>query len=205
MISSMSLRERKKAEKLQRIVAAAQALFAEKGFDKTTTREIAQRAQIGTGTLFTYVESKEELVILIWDEQVQAIMHQRMATIPKDAELIEQILHMFAGLFDFYAEAHELAVVYLQQALWAEGSARDRVEARNAEFMAAMVQMLQAAQARKEVRADLPLMETALILFGSYAMSLMSFLRGDLPDVTAALDLSRRTLAIQLQGFQATR
>ena len=70
--------------------------------------------------------------------------------------------------------------------------------------MTAMVEMLQNAQARNEVRADLPLFEASYILFGSYAMTLVSLLRGDVPDVSTALDLSRRMLALQLQGFQAT-
>ena len=38
------------------------ALFAENGFDKTSTQLIAKKAGIGTGTLFGLFSSKEELV-----------------------------------------------------------------------------------------------------------------------------------------------
>jgi len=45
----MGRRERNKQEKLDRILAAAKDLFAAKGFNETTTQEIADRADIGTG------------------------------------------------------------------------------------------------------------------------------------------------------------
>jgi AcrR family transcriptional regulator len=47
----------------QRIVAAALELFAEKGYDGTTTQTIAQRAGVSEKTLFKHFRSKENLFI----------------------------------------------------------------------------------------------------------------------------------------------
>jgi len=58
-------RERNKLDKLQRITAAAGELFAERGVDDVTTQEIADRADIGTGTLFLYAKTKAELLLLV--------------------------------------------------------------------------------------------------------------------------------------------
>jgi AcrR family transcriptional regulator len=58
-------RERNKQEKLDRIVAAATELFAERGVDEVTTQEIADKADIGAGTLFLYARSKGELLLLV--------------------------------------------------------------------------------------------------------------------------------------------
>ena len=58
-------RERNKQEKRARIIAAAKALFGSKGFADTTTQEIAEKADIGTGTLFLYAKSKEELLVAL--------------------------------------------------------------------------------------------------------------------------------------------
>src|SRR4051812_1231077 len=52
--------EAKNATK-ERIVAAALDLFRKRGFDSTTTRDIAQAAQIATGTLFNYFPTKESI------------------------------------------------------------------------------------------------------------------------------------------------
>ena len=58
-------RERNKQEKLDRITAAASELFAERGVDEVTTQEIADKADIGAGTLFLYAKSKGELLLLV--------------------------------------------------------------------------------------------------------------------------------------------
>lgn len=51
-----------KAATRQAILQAARRLFAEKGFGATTTRDIAQAAEIATGTLFNYFPTKEAIV-----------------------------------------------------------------------------------------------------------------------------------------------
>ena len=58
-------RERNKQEKLDRITAAASELFAEHGVDEVTTQQIADKADIGTGTLFLYAKTKGELLLLV--------------------------------------------------------------------------------------------------------------------------------------------
>src|SRR5688500_17653505 len=58
-------RERNKRDKLERIIAAARDLFDTYGVDAVTTQQIADRADIGTGTLFLYAKSKSELLLLV--------------------------------------------------------------------------------------------------------------------------------------------
>ena len=61
----VSRRERNKQAKLDRITAAARELFAEHGIDEVTTQQIAEKADIGAGTLFLYAKSKGELLLLV--------------------------------------------------------------------------------------------------------------------------------------------
>ena len=58
-------RERNKQQKLDRITAAASELFAEHGVEDVTTQQIADKADIGTGTLFLYAKTKGELLLLV--------------------------------------------------------------------------------------------------------------------------------------------
>ncbi|MFB2554485.1 TetR/AcrR family transcriptional regulator [Herbiconiux liangxiaofengii] len=63
--ASPGRRERNKQQKLDRITAAADELFSRHGVDEVTTQQIADAADIGTGTLFLYARSKAELLLLV--------------------------------------------------------------------------------------------------------------------------------------------
>lgn len=52
----------------QRILDAAQRLFAQQSFDSATTREIARTAKIAAGTLFNYFPSKESIALCLVSE-----------------------------------------------------------------------------------------------------------------------------------------
>ena len=73
-------RERNKQDKLQRITAAARELFTEHGVDDVTTQQIADKADIGTGTLFLYAKNKGELLLLVQNSSyVDALAEGRAA------------------------------------------------------------------------------------------------------------------------------
>ena len=52
--------------KKEAIIYAALKLFVENGFHGTATGKIAQEAGVGTGTLFTYFKTKDELVMSLY-------------------------------------------------------------------------------------------------------------------------------------------
>jgi TetR/AcrR family transcriptional regulator len=73
-------RERNKQDKLDRITAAAGELFAAHGVDDVTTQQIADKADIGTGTLFLYAKTKGELLLLVQNSSyVDALARGRAA------------------------------------------------------------------------------------------------------------------------------
>ena len=53
----------KSAETRQRILDNALSLFRQKGFDKTTMREIAQESGVALGSAYYYFKTKEKLVL----------------------------------------------------------------------------------------------------------------------------------------------
>ena len=54
-------KEREKEHRREEILAAAQAVFFEKGLQNSTMDEIAERAELSKGTLYLYYKSKEDL------------------------------------------------------------------------------------------------------------------------------------------------
>ncbi|WP_026554707.1 TetR/AcrR family transcriptional regulator [Arthrobacter sp. 35W] len=87
-------RERNKQAKLDRIMAAAHELFAEHGVDDVTTQQIADKADIGTGTLFLYAKTKGELLLLVQNSSyADALARGRAA-----AEAIPDVLDAVMAL-----------------------------------------------------------------------------------------------------------
>lgn len=68
------LRERKKQMTRQAILDASVALFAERGYDGVTVAQIADAANVSVKTLFTYFDSKEDLVFGGEDEARDALL-----------------------------------------------------------------------------------------------------------------------------------
>ena len=59
----MGLRERKKAKTKAAIQQHALRLFREQGYNATTVEQIAEAAEISTGTFFRYFPNKEDGVL----------------------------------------------------------------------------------------------------------------------------------------------
>ncbi len=59
----MGLRERNAAQTRELILATALTLFLEQGYESTRMEQVAERADIGTSTLYRYFPTKDQLVI----------------------------------------------------------------------------------------------------------------------------------------------
>lgn len=81
----MARRRKEDAEKTRRrILASALALFAKKGYEKTTFNDIAARLKMTKGAVYWHFESKETLLIALVDEMLEKFTRQIEAIMPKD-------------------------------------------------------------------------------------------------------------------------
>ncbi|MFF3208688.1 TetR/AcrR family transcriptional regulator [Streptomyces sp. NPDC002962] len=99
-------RERNKQEKLDRIVAAASELFAKHGVDEVTTQQIADQADIGTGTLFLYAKTKGELLLLVQNAKYIEALEQGRA----DAETVPGVLDAVLAIVRPIVECNRIQI-----------------------------------------------------------------------------------------------
>ncbi len=69
------------------ILDAAAAVFAEKGFHPTTTKDIAKQAGISEGTIYNYFDSKPALLMGIFDRMKATIIAENMPPVPEELDL----------------------------------------------------------------------------------------------------------------------
>ena len=73
----MARRTKEEAEKTRtRIMASALALFAKKGYDRTTFNDIAARLKLTKGAVYWHFESKEALLMALVDEMFETFGRQ---------------------------------------------------------------------------------------------------------------------------------
>lgn len=194
------LRERKKAEKLRRIREAAWALFAERGYAGTTTRDVCRRAGIGTGTLFLYVEDKHDLLVMVFRDRLDELQEEAFATLP-DAPLLDQLVHVFDHFLRFYEQDPRLARELVRGSLFLEGRPRERLEELNMRFIGRLAALVGEHQARGTVRADAPAVLAASSAFALYYSALLARLDGLLGDHHTLLAVFRSSLELLLVGL----
>jgi AcrR family transcriptional regulator len=61
VVMTSQRRARERAQRKEEILQAARAAFAETGYRRTTVEAVAERAEIGKGTIYLYFESKEAI------------------------------------------------------------------------------------------------------------------------------------------------
>jgi AcrR family transcriptional regulator len=109
-------RAKNKEQTKRAILRAALALFAEKGFYRTTTKVISRKAGIAEGTLFNYFETKEDLAMYFFEQELaEMIEWYEGDTRVKKAALPEKLFAIIHHLLDRLAPYEEfIGAVYLR-------------------------------------------------------------------------------------------
>ncbi len=68
------LREKQKVARKQRILEVATILFKRDGYDKTRIEDIAELAEVSTGTTYNYYHSKADILIAVVSMEVEEIL-----------------------------------------------------------------------------------------------------------------------------------
>lgn len=113
-------RERNKQQKLDRITAAARELFAERGVDEVTAQEIADKADIGAGTLFLYAKNKGELLLLVQNSTyADALTRGRRAaeTIP---DLLDAVMAIVRPVVECNRKQVDNGRTYLREIIFGD-------------------------------------------------------------------------------------
>lgn len=112
-------RARRAEERRQDILEAAAHVFARKGFEKATTREIAQEASVSEGTIYNYFASKQQLLTALAD-MVQARL---TAIVPEPVSNGDDRANIVKAIEEVLTIIAENVVVIrgLLSALWDQG------------------------------------------------------------------------------------
>lgn len=204
---ALGLRERGKREKRRRIQNAARAVFAEKGFAAATTREIAARAEVATGTIFLYARDKHELLMMIVNDALDEMIERAFTTLPAGAPLLDQLVHVFAIRYDYWTRDVSLSRHYFHEAYPALTSPRDghteigRFHDRRSRTIDGLAAIVATHQRNGDVDATLDCELAAHLIFDVYVGENRKWLSGPNPTLDGGVAQFRRVLALAIASF----
>jgi AcrR family transcriptional regulator len=118
---------RRKRRTLERIRSVAARLFATRGYEGTTTGMVAEQADIAAGTLFCYVDSKAELLLMVYNDRfAEAIAAGVAAGAQATGDPADVVIAMVEPLLRAAGGDPENAAVYQRELIFGAGEETHR-------------------------------------------------------------------------------
>ena len=191
VLATVGRRARNKADKQARIFEAASELFTGMGYSAVTTQMVADRADVGTGTLFRYASSKAELLMMVMNEQMRLDTREGIAAAASGTSPTEAIMALLAPQIHLPMEFPENTAVYQREILFGteQGQYRTEALARISELEEAIGDILGRFTHTHRVRQGVDLHGAGRTTFATLHMELLrvAFGREDPQTLTATL------------------
>jgi len=199
----MSRRERRKEATLRRIEEVGWKLFKTRGYEATSTRQIAKEADIAAGTLFNYFPEKRNLLIHLMQQRLDAAL-ERAFTEVTPSTLDRELAQLFDALNDCYAEERRLSRVFVKELLFTDGAKRAESAAWTFGLVQRIAELVERARLRGELDPSVDSMQAAQQLFSAHYFGLVTWLGGTIPSRGAHRDHLETSLRLLLRGFRRT-
>jgi AcrR family transcriptional regulator len=196
-------REANKREKLARIRRAAREVFLSKGFEAATIREIAAAADVAFGTLFLYAKDKQDLLLLLFDEELPALAERGFAKVDRDAPFVDQLVAFFSEFHAFFSPTPRLARDMLREITFGGGIVATRIWASVLGTEREVARLVAQAQAKGLVSSSIAPDLAAHTIFSLYRIEIRFCMADDKPDVEASLTRLRRQFEVLYAGLEA--
>ena len=105
----------KRKEKAEQILAAADRLFGEQGYDAVSVRDVARAAGVNKPLVFYYFGSKEDLFARVLERYYESHRAALEAALGGEGELSARMGRLVDAYFDFMADNRGFARLVQQQ------------------------------------------------------------------------------------------
>ncbi|WP_420440742.1 TetR/AcrR family transcriptional regulator [Candidatus Poriferisodalis sp.] len=202
--AELGKRERNKLDKRRRIVAAATALFQEKGFEDTTTAEIAKAAGIGAGTLYLYVESKEDLLVSAFLNVAGGAWTKAFELVDPEAELVDLVMTLLLHVTKHHEADLRLARSFFKELPFVSESGLADANTLVDSFLTRLADLFEEASANGKLAPDVPKDWLALNIYAQWQLCMRRLVTGRLSYAEMAAQLDQ-CLRVSLWGLTAER
>lgn len=153
-------------DKRERILTAAERIFARHGFFAAKVSDVAKEAGVADGTIYLYFKSKDDLLISLFERRMQQVneaLRESVAGIASPREQLRAFIKTYLQLVHDEPTAVEVLTIELRQ------SSKFMKEYENpqfADFLRLLGGIIADAQERKELDRSIPAHVAARMIFG---------------------------------------
>jgi TetR/AcrR family fatty acid metabolism transcriptional regulator len=164
--------------KRERILDAAVRVFARKGFYATRVSEVAKAAGVADGTIYLYFESKEHLLVSLFEDRVQRLLAYLETELPRVATAsrkLQRIIELQLGLLEGERDLAEVVTIILRQST---RLMKERAAPKFTAYLDVIAGVIAEGQATGELRADVSPHLAARAVFGALDAIAMTWALG---------------------------
>lgn len=192
----------KSEQRVRDILRISRDVFAERGYERATTTEIAQRLGVSEATVFTYFRGKRELCLHVlsdWYDEIIAAIEQGL---PREVSIRAQlrfIVHTHLRLFLIHGTG--LCALVLSEGRSKGQELGEGFLPLQRRYTAPLMDLLARGQAAGQIRTDVPLRLLRSMVFGPMEHILWEVVASQRPiDIDATTDTLDALLWSALQA-----
>jgi AcrR family transcriptional regulator len=198
----LSVRKSQKEATRQRVLDAARDLFETQGYEETTVREIARKAEVSVGSVFTTFSSKSDILSQVMTDRLDALYAELDRVTPSlRGSTADRLRSMFAIHFAFETRRTKLFLAHIAAAYdWRLGPAT-RPYGKTPRLRLIIRDCLTDGVARGDVgpEVDLDLIVDALMAIYAWTYRLAAWEGADAVAMSAVFD---RQVGLIADGFR---
>ncbi len=155
------------ADKYQRILDAAVAVFAEKGFFVSRVSDIADRAEVADGTVYLYFKNKDEILAAAINTAFDGFMKTARTELERLPSPTERLRRLASLHFEAMGANRNMAVVFQMELRQSTRFLSEFSHGHLVEYFGLVRQAICDGKASGEFRSDLPEKIAANCFFGA--------------------------------------
>jgi TetR/AcrR family fatty acid metabolism transcriptional regulator len=166
---------KKVVDKRSVILDAALKTFVKRGYPNTKVAEIASEAGVAEGTLYNYFQSKEDLLLALFDEKWGAIINAIKDKIKRLDDPNDKLKAIFSLVVRMFKKNRQLAELFMidvkQSSLFLTNYTINRI----VEFLDLIEEILEEGKLKGIYRKDLDSRVARMVIFGAAQGILLSW------------------------------
>ena len=193
----MATQAERRALTRQKILDAAQQLFKNKGFERTSVMQIAERANIVKGTFYQHFETKMDVLVALSRRDGRERVLALVDKVHDGLSPLEALRRYYLVLAQWFEEHAPVAQDVIISAIRMHDSQATSPQENAHAFTLCMLEI---AQQRNEIRRDITPLQLAFVLGGAFTLAVINWSCD--PQKTLLQSHAQQCLKVFLEGAQ---